>query len=319
MKKQRNVLALDVTECRVGNGVAFGTFGELLQGVEADTDLDFLVTFPIAKFSRATFTLNSESTMIQVIPAHKKKARKLAELILAQYELTAGGTLEISSDIPTGKGLASSSADLVATARAVGESLGVEIPNHLLQSLIRQIEPTDGVMYPGVVSFYHRKVELCEYLGTLPPLVVVSIDEGGVVDTVEFNKLPKPFTEEEKREYSALLAAMSDAVRRQDLVEIGRVATSSARMNEKIRPKRSLGTLIDMSEELDALGVVVAHSGTCLGILLSPEHPRYDEQLERASKQLRRISDEVIIYESWVPDSEVLFGGNLIKEFPISF
>ena len=65
-----------------------------------------------------------------------------------------------------------------------------------------EIEPTDGVMYPGVVSFYHRKVELGEIFGPMPRLTVVAVDEGGEVDTIEYNRLRKPYTSEEKLEYT---------------------------------------------------------------------------------------------------------------------
>src|SRR4029079_11819053 len=101
--------------------------------------------------------------------------------------------LELESNIPIGKGLASSSADLVATARAIDDCFKLGMSEEILKMFLRQIEPTDGVMYPGVVSFYHRQVQLREFLGQLPGLTIVSIDEGGEVDTVEFNKIPKPF------------------------------------------------------------------------------------------------------------------------------
>ena len=42
-------------------------------------------------------------------------------------------------------------------------------------------------MYGHVVAFYHRQVRLCRVLPELPPLTIVGIDEGGQVDTVDFN------------------------------------------------------------------------------------------------------------------------------------
>lgn len=85
----------------------------------------------------------------------------------------------IESDLPIGKGLASSSADLLATARAIESCYGINIPISLLQRFMVEIEPTDGVMYPGVVSFFHRKVELGEIFGPMPRMTVVAVDEGG--------------------------------------------------------------------------------------------------------------------------------------------
>lgn len=284
---------------RIGRGLSFGTFGELLQGVIGEPSVDFLVTFPIARYSRATFVCNSDRNSVTVYPAFKKKAVRLAEMILTHYGLPLGGTLEICSEIPVGKGLASSSADLVATARAIESCFDLELPLERLQLFIKEIEPTDGVMYPGAVSFYHREVELREYLGVLPALTVVGIDEGGEVDTVEFNKIPKPFSQEEKVEYLHLLDTLSLAIREGDVVRIGRVATRSALLNQKLRPKRTLDVLLQLSEEVEALGVIVAHSGTCIGVLLSLEDPQFDSKLQRVYERLSQVADDVTIYHSW--------------------
>ncbi len=110
-----------------GISSAFGTFGELLQGVDED-GVDFLVTLPISCWSTATFVTRPSSPGITVSPAYKHKAVALARAMLTSAGFTGGGRLVIGSAIPEGKGLASSSADLVATARAVGNAFGVCCP-----------------------------------------------------------------------------------------------------------------------------------------------------------------------------------------------
>lgn len=291
-------LATTTDSWQVGRGEAFGTFGELLQGVLLEENLDFLVTFPIRAFSRAVFVPEPGGSVVTVQPAGKVKSRRVAQLILEHFDLQCGGTLTLQSDLPEGKGLASSSADLVATARAVATAFRLEIPVELLQSFMRQIEPSDGVMYPGVVAFHHRKVELRHYLGQLPAITVVSIDEGGQVDTIEFNRLPKPFSDADKHEYRQLLDELDRAIREQDVRAIGRVATRSAVLNQKLRPKQRLDDLSMIARDVGALGVAVAHSGTCLGVLLSPEEPDYAEKLARTRELLGQLSDTVTVHHS---------------------
>lgn len=198
----------------VGIGKSSGTFGELLQGVLYENNYNFLVTLPISNFSEATFKSVSVLNDILVFPSHKQKSKLLAQKLLLKLGLPLGGVLEINSNLPEGKGLASSSADLVATYRAIKNCFNIETEMSTLQGLISEIEPTDGVMYDGVISFYHKKVELRDFLGYMPPICILSIDEGGIVDTIEFNKINRYFSSEEKKEYDCLLNELSIAIKK---------------------------------------------------------------------------------------------------------
>ncbi|MFJ9041574.1 kinase [Streptomyces sp. NPDC102406] len=281
-----------------GVSTAFGTFGELLQGVLPEDDGDFLVTLPVARWSTAHFELTPDETGLTVGPVHKKKALRLARMILDDAGRPGGGVLRIDSTLPEGKGLASSSADLVATARAVANALGEPMPPRRIESYLARIEPTDGVLYPAIVAFHHRSVRLRARLGSLPPMTVVGIDEGGAVDTVAFNAIPKPFTAADRRDYARLLDRVTRAVDRQDLAEVGRVATESARMNQVLRHKRSLEPMIRMCEELGGLGVVIGHSGTSLGILLDTTAPDNAARLAATAQRCQELEGNVTIYHT---------------------
>ncbi|WP_329791307.1 kinase [Lentzea sp. DG1S-22] len=279
-----------------GVGTAFGVFGELLQGVLPEQDGDFLVTLPIARWSVATFRGSAEAGELTVWPPHKTKALRLAGMLLRDAGRPVAGEIRIDSGLPEGKGMASSSADLVATARAVATAFGIGLPPRRLETYLAGIEPTDGVLYPGVVAFYHRRVALHSVLGSLPAMTVVGVDEGGQVDTVEFNRIPKPFTPADRREYAGLLARVTDAVGRGDLAEVGRVATRSALMNQVLRPKALLERVLEVCREVGGLGVVAAHSGTSLGVLLDPAVPGYPEQVAAAAGACSSIAGNVAVY-----------------------
>lgn len=261
-----------------GSGSAFGTFGELLQGRLQPGNRDFLVTLPLARWSTASFTWRPDRPL-EAEPAGKRKSWELADRMLRHYGVPGGGTLTLSSELKEGKGMASSSADLVATARAVGKALGVRMPAATIEDFIRTIEPTDGVMYDGVVAFYHREVRLCARLGDVPPMTVVGVDEGGEIDTVVYNRVPKSFTPGETAEYRRMLHVLAEALRRGDVPAVGRIATRSAQMNQRFQYKRLLPDLLEICRDTGSLGVVAAHSGTKLGILLSRTDPEHDERL----------------------------------------
>lgn len=297
--KEGNSMDKKVQVRRAGTGQSFGTFGELLQGVLPDHDLGFLVSFPITRYSHVTFVPDLRRDSIEMIPSSKTKTRELAEKILAWYRLPPGGSITVDSTLPVGKGLASSSADLVACARAIDYCYNLGITEKDIQRFLAEIEPSDGVMYPGVTSFYHEKGQLRDFFGPLPHLTVVSIDEGGVVDTLSFNQREKPFTLKDKLEYQRLLDEIAFAIYKKDYVRVGQISTRSAQMNQKLLAKRSFSDILEVCEKVRALGVIVTHSGTCIGLLLSSLFPDYQYKLRKATRLLNEIAGEVNIYYSW--------------------
>lgn len=266
----------------------FGTFGELLQGALPEGP-DFLVTLPIARWATAEFEYDGAREGVETFPATKTKSQQVAEAVLARHAAGGGGSLRLSGSLPAGRGLASSSADLVATARAVAGAIGVDMPPALIEDLLRPIEPTDGVMYPGVVAFDHRDVVHRRSLGALPPMTIVGIDEGDHVDTVAFNAIPKNFTDRDREEYAALLAALTAAVHAADTSTIGRIATRSAHLNQRLCHKRTLNAMTALSAEVGGVGVVAAHSGSAIGLLLPQDIPDYRARLAEAITRCRQF------------------------------
>ncbi len=260
-------------EGQCGHGAAFGCFGELLQGVLPREDRAFLVTFPIDGWSRARFRRAEATDGFTVRPAGKTKSLTLAKLVAASVGYRGGGQLELTSDLPEGKGLASSSADLVATARATAAGLGLALGAADVAAFLREIEPSDGVMYDGIVAFYHREVTLRAALGYLPPMAVIGHDRGGLVDTVAFNQVPMRFSAAEKDEYGKLLDRISGAVRDQDIAEVAATATRSAELWLARHPDGRLESMRRACAEVDGLGLVLTHSGTMIGILLADDEP----------------------------------------------
>jgi uncharacterized protein involved in propanediol utilization len=284
----------------VSEGHAFGTFGELLQGVlmEGGRQRHFLVTLPITRGSTVRIVSDKDLPDVQVTPTHKVKSQQLARALLEHFELPPGARLEVDCGLPEGKGLASSSVDLVATGRAIAAHFSLTLSMPLLQSLMRRIEPSDGVMYDGITAFYHRDVELLDRLGSVPPLTIVAVDEGGQVDTVTFNSRAFDVTPREAAKYGELLASMRHAVTVGDLHHMGRIATQSAEINQRRLAKRWLDPVTNICEAVDGLGVVACHSGTCLGILLATEGPSFCEQLALAQSRLRALTGHVLVYQS---------------------
>ncbi|WP_330261195.1 GHMP family kinase ATP-binding protein [Streptomyces sp. NBC_00539] len=279
-------------------GHAFGTFGELLQGALPEPDGDFLVTFPLAHWATATFHHRPGQHGVRVHPPHKGKSRRVAEVVLASLGVEGGGLLEIGGGLPEGKGLASSSADLVATVRAVGAAFGRSFDPDRTEAFLRGIEPADGVMYDEIVAFHHREVRLRRRLGVLPPLAVVAHDEGGQVDTVAHNLRAGGIGPDERREYARLLDRLAAAIAGADLAEVGAVATRSAEMNAARRVRSGFRDLRALCREVDGLGLVLAHSGTMLGVLLDAADPELAAKTDRIRTACAPLGGEVSVHRS---------------------
>ena len=257
---------------RRGVGSANGTLGELVQGQTVAGE-DFLVTFPVEMWSEVTVVLDASGNVDA--PKTKPKSKLMVELALDRLGLhDMGAVLDVDCRVPEGRGLASSTADVVATARAVSDATGLHLEPGEIAELAIQIEPSDGVMWDGVVAFNHRAGRLLRHLGQLPDMRVLGIDLGGTVDTVTFNKRPKDYTQEERYHCQAALDAVADAIANADVRGIGEACTISARIHQRVLPKPELPTLLEISAESGGAGVNVAHSGTVVGIIFEPTNER---------------------------------------------
>ncbi|MER9451625.1 hypothetical protein [Mesorhizobium sp. M0254] len=295
------IIAEDGQQPRVHSSDALccGTFGELLQGQlpvgSVPRDPHFLVTMPIALFARAHFMPITGTRSVTVYPPHKVKAKRLAENLVIALG-ASGGILVLQSELPEGKGLASSSADLVATARSIAGCFKRRIRTSLIEKLMADIEPSDGVMYPGVVAYQQRSCSLLSFLGQIPPLAIVGIDEGGTVETVDYDRRRGEISATRRAEYQELLDRAQIAIARGDTATIGKIATASALLHQKRTPKKHLNSMLKASEASGALGLIVAHSGTMIGILLDRTAAEFPRQLRSVLADVSPFDNSPKIY-----------------------
>jgi len=151
-----------------------------------------------------------------------------------------------------------------------GDALDLEISPAFISNVARQIEPSDGTMFPDLVVYNHLKCELIEVLGLLPVFNVLIIDFGGEVDTLQYNQAQKLYTVKEKAEFQSALIQIKESIRTQDLFLLGQAAIQSGRINQRFLPKPRLEEIIDIVIKHGAYGVCVAHSGTVAGVIYDP-------------------------------------------------
>ena len=271
---------------KIGNGSCNGTFGELVQGIIEDRP--FLITLPIPSLqSEARFVPEPAVTGVRVVDS-KIKAKKAGESLLQLFGIKGGGYLDIHSNITAGKGLASSSADIVAALRAIADSYSLPLTNEIISMIAAKVEPTDGVMYEEVVAYDYINGELIESFGSLPPFILVGIDFGGTVNTIQFNQVPKAYTDADQQQFNEAYQLVKKGFKDQNITDIGQAATMSAMVNQKILANPFFPQLEKLAHRYQG-GIVVAHSGTVAGILLEGNIANRDEAVSHLLREMSLV------------------------------
>ena len=263
---------------REAEGLGLAHHGEILQGIfwnRAGSLQRALVTLPWPdSVARARF-IPDGSGQVRVKPLDRSKAARAAELIGIEIcGRVVGGELSLSGEILLSRGFGSSTADVVASIRAVASALGRSVPaTDLARLAVRAEVASDSTMFTErAVLFAQRDgVVLRSFAGTLPRMHVVGVDlsDGGLVETLSLT--PTCYQPDEAEAFGVLLGALSRGIVDADIGLVGAVASASARISQKHHPLRGFSDVMAISERFGAAGTQVAHSGTVAGMLFAPE------------------------------------------------
>jgi len=272
-----------------------GTCGELVQGIKEGKN--FHITCPVDLFSYIRASLDGISSQIDYSFVKPKSFQAMEKTLKFFHNEALGVKIHISSQIPTEKGMASSTADIVGTCASIATLSGQRISSEEIAGLALSIEPTDGVMFKGVVCFDHMEGKILEFLGKPPEMRILVVDSGGRVNTLEFHKrvdLAELYLKVQDQSLEAL-ELVKRGIKKQDINLIGEGATVSALANQRILFKPELAQVISIAKAMGAVGVNVAHSGTVMGVLLPPDFSQWETLKQNLQKGLNR---KLIFYET---------------------
>jgi L-threonine kinase len=272
---------------RAATQTAAGTCGELVQGFTSQ-GAPFHVTCPIAKTATVTVTARqaAEFAITQVEPGLSKMAQALRQTaILLELE-----PLEIRvehwSDLDVGKGMGSSTADIVAAARALAAIADRTLSPQQLAKIATSIESSDGSMYPGLVAFNQKTGHVLEEFAWWPQFVIVMISPPQV-----FNTESADFSGKDRlgAEFDEILSGLRAAASRRDARAFAEAATRSASINQRFVPNPYHAVLEDRVEGLGALGINVGHTGTVAGLLFDAADDSAMKAAASAAIELHRL------------------------------
>ncbi len=283
-------------------GVAWspGSCGELAQG-HLD-GMAVMVTCPIDVGSKAIVELSDGSGCVDG-PADAPKARRAVELTLTALDRPdLDACLRLENSLPRSRGMASSTADVAAAIAATATALDSSLSPRQQADLALAIEPSDGVMLPGIALFDHLGGRIARTLGQPPPMRVLVLEFPGEVDTEAFNEGDRvDCVDGAGRRFRDALDLIADGVANGDPRPIGEGATLSSQLNQCVLPKPRLPDAMKLGRDADALGINVAHSGTVIGLLFEADA----ERIAWAALSARQRLPEIVA----IHDCRMIGGG----------
>jgi len=280
----------------VAEGVAYvpATCGELLQGVDDHGPL--LVSLPFERYGtvRVTLTDEPETSVNPPLP----KATAALQLTVDRCGWRGGVRVELGGELPHGLGLGSSTADVAGVIGGVCATTGTALTQRELLGLLVQVEPSDSSPLRGLWAIDHVEASRAVRLrGSLPNgMWLAVVDGSAAVSTQAVHRElgPGPRISE----------GMLEARHWQNADTIARVATESARRNQRRLPNPAFAAASAAAELTMACGVSVAHSGSACGVICADLGAACEARAE-----LARRGWQATVRRAWGPGLRVRVAG----------
>ncbi|MEV5884731.1 hypothetical protein AB0L74_18685 [Streptomyces sp. NPDC052020] len=252
---------------RTVSGVCHGTLGELYQGpLRAGAEPDIaVVSFPVDRHSWVHFTPGTGSP--DPLPLGEKSATA-ARLFLEHFGLTLPpGRWSACSELRVGVGMASSTADIVATLRCLFRLFTLPYDPDVVLGVLAAIERADSVFLDEFALHLSGRHRVIRRLGTDIGFHTAYIIEPGTVDTAAVTDLLLEHYRRYGEEYERCLADLLKGFASGDPAAVARAATASAALSQSVLPKAAFDRMLAHRERFGADGVFVAHTGCLIGYL----------------------------------------------------
>lgn len=253
-----------------GYGMCPGTCGELVQGLVGNEE--FISSYCIDLYSKAR--IFEKASCEDRINGKKSKSYKAIKYVFERFgyssELMKCIDLNIKSNIPVGKGMASSTADIGASVMAALDFLGESMTPYEISSLVSKIEPTDSIFFKEACIFNPSNGVKKKSLGYLDFEEVLILEPRERINTVKlkqdinYNLKLKKNMDMTKKSFQLL----EKGIKKNDSNLIKRACLNSAYANESIKKTKYISFLEEMMEKYDCGFMNISHTGTVVGMAI---------------------------------------------------
>lgn len=274
-------------------GMCRGSLGELFQGPSLNHSNEIaVISSLIPSYSWAYFTPSNDrnDTLLQQAQLHPERQKAFKGLSLYCHDKQVSwpsGHWHFNSDLQVGRGMASSTADIVAVLRCASNTL--EQPLHVddITKVLSQIERSDSVFLDQMSIFSSSAHQVIRTFNSTPPLYALYMHEDNTVETEGTKSILTDYYRDNFACYRTLYLQAESAFAKADAKRICYASSRSAELSQAILPKQHYGTLLKSKAECMADGIITAHTGSIIGYLYC-QKPRLS-LVEKVSNFFREL------------------------------
>lgn len=239
--------------------------GEIIQGWIQGSEK--LVSCPVDWYSEVEITTGSP------LPDERPLVRAMINRVLKYWHLPAHLSQEIRiecrSTIPVAKGMASSTADIAATAVATSRHFGFTLDETALARLCVTLEPTDSTVFRHLTLFDHNTANTHIACSGLPTVDILLLESPLTLRTEDYHRLPRePMLKTNAVALDIAWQQLQQACELDSPALLAEAATRSAIASQSLLPKPAFRELLSLVEMCNLYGLNVAHSGSVIGLFL---------------------------------------------------
>ena len=246
-----------------------GSCGEIIQGWILGSEK--LISCPIDWYSTVEVCDGTP------LPDERPLTRATVNALLSHfgYALSRSQALrvEVHSTIPVAKGMASSTADIAATAIATAHHLGHSLDESILATLCVSLEPTDSTLFRQLTLFDHHHARTQITCGPSPEFDLLVLESPVILRTADYHRLPREAALHANADVlQGAWEKVQTACASNSASLLGEAATLSAIASQALLPKPGFAALLSLVESCGLYGLNVAHSGSVVGLMLDRRH-----------------------------------------------
>ncbi|WP_444996444.1 GHMP family kinase ATP-binding protein [Aliikangiella sp. IMCC44359] len=257
-------------------GICRGALGELFQGPSEHASGEIvIISSLIPQYSRVYFTpvkklhgsIKEYKKYFLNDPEHHKAFRALD--IFCRYKNLNWpvGQWEFNSDLEVARGMASSTADIVAIIRCVANYYKKSLSLKQLLQILFEIERSDSVFLETPTLFCSSHHKIIQQFKKFPPIYALFMHENKTINTDDTKLILLEHYQKNRPHYSRLYQDVIEQFTHQNSKAICQLSTRSSELSQKVMPKLSFHEIHQKMKAFQADGIITAHTGSAIGYL----------------------------------------------------